>query len=92
VVLAGSAKSLEASRPVVVSDVSAKGAKLLGRNLATLDRNVLVSVGETEVFANVAWTQHNECGVTFDEPLSPELIEHIKREGGWAKVMGVSVQ
>jgi hypothetical protein len=90
VVLAASAQSLRSSRPVVVSDVSPTGAKLVGRNLVSLDPEVLISVGEIGVFANVAWVVRDECGVTFDEPLTPDMMEVVKREGGWAKVMGVS--
>ena len=90
VVLAASAQSMRSSRPVVVSDVSPTGAKLVGRNLGSLDPEVLISVGEVGVFANVAWTVRDECGVTFDERLTPDTMELIKREGRWAKVMGVS--
>jgi hypothetical protein len=28
--------------------------------------------------------------VTFEEPLSEEMIDHIKREGRWAHVMGIA--
>jgi hypothetical protein len=90
VVLAASAQTLRATRPVVVTDVSAAGAKLLGRGLTTLDPDLLISVGGVELFAKLAWTIHDECGVTFEEPLSPDAIEHIKREGRWAHVMGIA--
>jgi hypothetical protein len=90
VVLAGSAHSLRASRPVVVTDVSPKGAKLQGRDMNTLDPEVLLLVGDSDVFANVAWSNRSECGITFDEELSPAMVGHIKREGRWAKVMGLA--
>lgn len=90
VVLAASAQTLKASRPVVVADVSATGAKLQGRELNSLDPDVLLSVGGADLFANVAWSNRAECGVRFDEPLSQEMVDFIKREGRWAKVMGVA--
>jgi len=90
VILAGSALTLKMSRQVVVADVSPGGARLQGRELNTLDPNVLLSVGDTDLFANVAWANRGECGVTFEEPLSAEMVDHIKREGGWAKVMGLA--
>ena len=90
VVLAASAQTVRASRPVVVADVSAGGAKLQGRELNTLDPDVLLSVGGVELFVKIAWAGRAECGVNFDEPLSPEMIDFIKREGRWAKVMGVA--
>jgi hypothetical protein len=90
VVLAGSAQSLKVSRPVVVADVSASGAKLQGRGMNTLDPNMLLSVGDTDLFVNVAWANRGECGVIFEEPLSAEMVDHLKREGRWAKVMGLA--
>jgi hypothetical protein len=90
VVLAGSAQSLRASRPVVVTDVSPKGAKLQGRELNKLDPEVLLLVGEAFVFANVAWSLGGECGITFEEHLPPYMVDYIKREGHWAKVMGLA--
>jgi hypothetical protein len=90
VILAASAQTVRASRPVVVTDVSAKGAKLEGRGLETLDPDLLISVGGVDLFAKRAWTHRDECGVTFEEPLSPEMVAHIKREGRWANVMGLA--
>jgi hypothetical protein len=90
VVLAGSARSLRASRPVVIADVSPLGAKLQGRELNSLEGEVLISVGNIDVFARIAWAEKAECGVIFEEDLSPQLVSHLKREGRWAKVMGLA--
>lgn len=90
VVLAASARSIGSSRTVVVADVSADGAKLQGRGLASLDRNVLISFGAVDLFARIAWTAHDECGILFEERLEAQTLARIKREGGWAKVMGIA--
>lgn len=89
VVLAASALSLKGTRAVVVTDVSPVGAKLLGRNLAALEKEVLLTVGGVELFADIVWVERDECGITFDSPLPAETVDHLKREGRWAKVMGV---
>lgn len=89
VLLAASAHTVGTSRSVVVTDVSTKGAKLLGRQLPRESANVLVTVGAVEVFATVAWSGGDECGIAFETPLTPELTHHLKLEGRWAKVMGV---
>ena len=89
-VLAASAQTLRESRDVVIADVSSKGAKLQGRQLNTLDPDVLLLVGATDLFAKIAWANPAECGITFEEPLSSEMVGHIKREGRWAKVMGLA--
>jgi hypothetical protein len=90
VVLAACAQTLKASRDVVVSDVSPKGAKLQGRQLNTLDRDVLLLVGAIDLFAKIAWATPGECGIIFEEPLSSDMVDHIKSEGRWAKVMGLA--
>ena len=87
--LAASALSLESSRSVVVTDVSNKGAKLLGRELPPQNTNVLIAVGDVELFANVAWVTRDECGVIFETPLEADLVHQIKQNGRWSKVMGV---
>lgn len=89
VVLAGSAQTLESSRSVVVTDVSVTGAKLVGRELPPRASNVLISVGDVELFATVAWSGRDECGVTFDPPLDPDMVHQVKHDGCWSKVMGV---
>lgn len=90
VVLAGSALTLEQSRPVVVTDVSAKGAKLIGRNLPVQEgTHVLLTFGNVELFAAVVWSGFDECGIEFDETLTSDQSDELKREGRWAKVMGV---
>jgi hypothetical protein len=90
VVLAGSALTLGASRTVVVTDVSPAGAKLLGRKLPAAGTDVLLSVGSVELFGEIAWLGRDECGISFDTPLDTEVADHLKREGRWAKVMGIA--
>lgn len=90
VVLAGSALTLGASRAVVVTDVSPSGAKLLGRKLPQVGTDVLLMVGSVELFGEIAWLGHDECGISFESPLGAELTDHLKRDGRWAKVMGIS--
>jgi hypothetical protein len=89
VVLAGSAMTLGSSRAVIVTDVSPTGAKLVGRYLPKKGSNALISVGKVELFATVVWTAHDECGIAFESELTPDLADHLKREGRWAKVMGI---
>lgn len=90
VVLAASALTLGASRAVVVTDVSPTGAKLLGRKLPQPRTNVLLTVGSVELFGEIAWLGHDECGISFETPLEAEMADHLKLEGRWAKVMGIS--
>jgi hypothetical protein len=90
VVLAASAQSLGSSRPVVVSDVSTGGAKLRGHRLDALDKDILIRVGDVDLFATIAWADRDECGVRWDEPPTADLLRRIKRDGQWASVMGIA--
>lgn len=90
VVLAGSALTLGASRAVVVTDVSSAGAKLLGRKLPAAGTDVLLAVGKVELFGEIVWLGHDECGIAFETPLDADVADHLKREGRWAKVMGIA--
>ena len=90
VVLAGSALTLGASRAVVVTDVSPTGAKLIGRRLPPAGTDVLLTVGSVELFGEIAWLGHDECGISFESPLPAEMTDHLKQEGRWAKVMGIA--
>jgi hypothetical protein len=89
VMLAASALSIESSTAVVITDVSSKGAKLIGRDLPSRGANVLISVGDVEFFAKVAWCARDECGINFETPLEPAQIKQIKHNGRWSRVMGV---
>jgi hypothetical protein len=90
VVLAASALSLEASRSVVVTDVSPRGAKLQGRDLPAAGTPVLLSAGDSELFGEVVWSGRDECGIGFDPPLEPDVTDQLKRDGCWARVMGIT--
>ena len=90
VVLAASAITRGASRAVVVTDVSPTGAKLLGRQLPAAGADVLLTVGGVELFGEIAWLRNDECGIAFEDKLDAEITEHLKREGRWAKVMGIA--
>ena len=89
VILPASARSIDRSRSVVITDVSRKGAKLLGRDLPSTKAEVLVSAGKIDLFGRIAWRENDECGVTFDTPISDQLVAELKAEGRWATVMGV---
>lgn len=88
-VLAASALSLKSSAAVVVSDVSRSGAKLQGRDLPDVGTDVLLTVGDAEVFGKIVWLRRDECGIAFDTVLTPQLARQLKRNGRWAKVMGI---
>jgi hypothetical protein len=89
VILAASAQAIDCSRSVVVADLSHRGAKLQGRDLPPAGREVLITAGSIDVFATVAWSDNDECGLSFDWRLDDATLDALTREGKWAKVMGL---
>ena len=46
-------------------------------------------LGKIELFADIVWSANDESGIAFEKPLSTDVTDHLKREGRWAKVMGI---
>ena len=88
VLLAASAWAIGGSRSVLVADISSAGAKLQGRDLPRTATEVLVTVGTTEFFARVSWSEDNECGLNFEVPLTPDELAQIQAQGDWGLVTG----
>jgi hypothetical protein len=88
VMLAGSAMALTRSRSVVISDLSAEGAALGGRDLPPPGDELLMIVGSLDRMAKVVWRSGDKCGVHFDEPLAAENIAQMKRQADWESVTG----
>jgi hypothetical protein len=88
VMLAGSAMSVTRSRSVMVSDVSAVGARLGGRDLPAPGDDILMIVGPVDRMGTVVWRSGDKCGVRLDQSLQAENIAQMKREASWASVTG----
>ena len=90
VVLAASALGFSRSVSVLVPDLSEVGAKLQGRGLPTAGERLLISFGQTDLFATVAWSSRDECGILFDRQLDVGGLAQVQREADWGSVMGLA--
>ncbi|MFL6786594.1 MAG: PilZ domain-containing protein [Sphingomicrobium sp.] len=88
VTLAGSAFGLGRSRSIIVSDLSAEGARLDARDMPAPGDDVLVVVGPFDGLARVVWRSDDKCGVEFDDALPGETLERMKSEAKWMSVAG----
>ena len=88
VMLAGSALSITRSRSIAVSDLSATGACIGGRDLPLAGDDMLFVIGSSDRMARVMWRVADRCGIQFDQPLREDTIELMKREAQWAEVAG----
>ena len=90
VVLAASALGFQQSRSVVVPDLSEAGAKLQGRGLPEVGERLLINFGETGLFATVAWSRRDECGIIFDRSICARELLKLQVEADWGNVMGLA--
>ena len=88
VTLAGSAFGLGRSRSVIVSDLSAEGARLDARDMPAPGDDVLVVIGPFDGLATVVWRADDKCGVEFDELVASETLDRMKRDAKWMSVAG----
>jgi PilZ domain len=78
--LAASILTIERSRSAVILDVSQSGARLRGSVRAAPGQDLWLRVGCVDTLATVAWTDGDICGVTFDQPLGEDDLDHLRRE------------
>lgn len=88
VMLAASAISVTRSRSVMITDVSATGARIGGRDLPAPGNDMLMVVGSQDRMGTVVWRTVENCGVTLDQPFDAADIDRMKREAHWASVTG----
>jgi hypothetical protein len=86
--LAASAYAFARSNSVIVSDVSASGARLSGNDLPPSEADLFMIVGSFDTMARVAWRDGTKCGVEFDELVGDEVIDRMKKEAQWTSVAG----
>lgn len=67
--------------PVIVSDVSARGARLSGDGLPEQDARISLRAEELVIEARVAWSIGTACGIEFTEPLSSSYLAKLERRG-----------
>jgi hypothetical protein len=93
VALVASAITKWSTGPVVLTNLSSTGAKLRGRELPSWGEVIVVQfAGSVDEFGKVVWKEQNECGITFDAPLSSKAVDRLKRHGDLAVVLGISDQ
>lgn len=66
------------SHSAVVADLSSTGARLRGESLPQPRDEFLLSIESVRVFGIVRWSNGEECGVAFDEPLPSSDLEMLR--------------
>lgn len=81
IAITATAVGLEGVQSVVVDEVSSTGAKLRGTNLPECGREMFIKVGDVDVFASVAWSSAEQCGISFDPPVDQHTVVRLRHEG-----------
>jgi hypothetical protein len=74
-----STETLHGRGDATLLDLSCAGAQLEGQGLPELGRDVLLTCGAIEIFGTVAWAADGRCGVSFDEPISRQIVSELRR-------------
>ena len=69
------------SRPVLVSDVSARGARLSGKDLPPQETSICLRVDDQQIAGRIAWSIGTECGIEFIAPLDAASLARYRRRG-----------
>jgi hypothetical protein len=74
VLLTGQAISATGSGPVIIRDLSLRGALIEGGPLTHLGRLLILKKGTLEAAGRVIWREGNRAGVQFEQPLAAESL------------------
>lgn len=70
--------TLSKSHSAQVVDVSSSGVRLRGDELPKMGEDLVMSIEDVRAFGTVAWSDHGECGVELDPPLSADDEQALK--------------
>lgn len=70
--------SIDQSRVAHLEDISATGCRLRGHSLPAVGREVLLKVGNVELFGRIVWKGDAQRGIEFDQPLGEGELEKLK--------------
>jgi|SRR6185312_249096 len=70
ILLGGSLEAINGRARVDLLEVSLAGARIKGRNLPGVGKNVILTCGRIDAFGTIVWASSNRRGIAFDEPIS----------------------
>jgi hypothetical protein len=82
--------TVKESRPAVLDDLSATGARLHGSSLPDPGEDLLITVEGVHAFGTVAWADGDQRGIAFESPLAAGEERHLRQKV--AQVKGSSVE
>lgn len=74
--------ALEGDFPAMVENISATGARIVSQTTARAGASCVVRVMGLELFADVAWSNGNRCGLAFEFPLTEQQLLQMRQLDG----------
>jgi hypothetical protein len=64
-----------------LADISRTGAKLKGDAMPPKGATALLRVKDLEILVRIVWVKGEECGIRFEETVSPAVLRQIQLNG-----------
>jgi hypothetical protein len=81
VLMSASLVTMSAYQYPELLNISQTGAKLRGISLPAKGVTALFRIGGLQVLCRVVWANEAQCGVRFDEPITPRSLKQIQLDG-----------
>ena len=78
--IVGSAVSVQGSKSVIVEDLSVEGARVRGRDLPAVGKQVLIWMEGLDVLGSVAWSKFDQGGIVFDRTLDVSELTCLEEQ------------
>jgi hypothetical protein len=76
----GSAVTVEGSKSVFVENLSSNGARVRGRDLPPVGKQILIWMDGMDALGSVAWQSFGQCGVAFDVALAASALGGLEEQ------------
>jgi hypothetical protein len=90
VLLSAAMLTLSSSRTVTLLDVSTTGARMKTSEELFLGQEVWLKINPSDIFGTVAWTEGDQCGILFDDPITEDTVAGIEGRGRVVMIAGLS--
>lgn len=74
-------ETLTSAETAVLVDVSHTGARLRGARLPDVGEELLLTAERVQALGTVAWSEDDERGVQFEEPISRHQLAVLRHDG-----------
>lgn len=75
----GTTEALSGRGSVTILDVSTTGARVQGRDLPGVGRDIVLRCGDLEAFGKTSWAASDRCGIQFYDPIPGRHVLKLRQ-------------